>query len=93
MGLPILATRVAGIPLVVRDLDTGLLIEPGSVAALRQGLDRLLSARDLRTDLGRNARDFAVRELGFDSRMRRVLEIYQTVCQAPSRGGADASPI
>jgi glycosyltransferase involved in cell wall biosynthesis len=40
-GLPVVATRVGGVPELV-DPDTGLLVEPGSAEALGAGLDRML---------------------------------------------------
>jgi len=42
-GLPIVASRVCGIPDVVRDGETGILVEPGDPAALAAGLERLLA--------------------------------------------------
>lgn len=51
-GLPVLATRVGGIPTVVSDGETGLLVAPGDVPALREGLVRLAADSELRRSLG-----------------------------------------
>jgi glycosyltransferase involved in cell wall biosynthesis len=40
-GLPVVATRVGGVPELV-DEDSGLLVEPGSAEALRAGIERML---------------------------------------------------
>jgi glycosyltransferase involved in cell wall biosynthesis len=40
-GLPVVATRVGGVPELV-DEDAGLLVEPGSAEALRAGIERML---------------------------------------------------
>ena len=40
-GLPVVATRVGGVPELVGD-DSGLLVEPGSAEALRAGIERML---------------------------------------------------
>jgi glycosyltransferase involved in cell wall biosynthesis len=40
-GLPVLATRVGGVPELV-DEQTGMLVEPGSAEALRAGIGRML---------------------------------------------------
>lgn len=45
-GVPVVATRAGGIPEIIRDQDTGLLIEPDDVAALGAAMLRLLSDRD-----------------------------------------------
>jgi glycosyltransferase involved in cell wall biosynthesis len=42
-GLPIVASRVCGIPDVVRHEETGILVEPDDPAALAAGLERLLA--------------------------------------------------
>jgi len=50
--LPVVASRVGGIPEIVIDGETGLLVEPDDVAALAAALGRVLSDRDLARDLG-----------------------------------------
>ena len=56
-GLPVVATRVAGIPEVVTDEVTGLLVPPGDATALGAALARLAGDAALRTTLGQAARD------------------------------------
>ncbi len=56
-GLPVIASRVDGIPEDVRDGDTGLLVPPGDVGALAGALRRLLPDLALRTRLGRRGRE------------------------------------
>ncbi len=56
LGKPLVATAFAGIPTLVRDGDTGLLVAPGDRAALGDALGRLLGDADLRGRLGREAR-------------------------------------
>jgi glycosyltransferase involved in cell wall biosynthesis len=53
--LALISTDVGAIREIVRDGETGLLIEPGSVDALIGALGRLLRDPDLRTRLGRGA--------------------------------------
>ncbi|MGY1836929.1 glycosyltransferase [Blastococcus sp. SYSU DS0510] len=55
-GLPVVASDVGGIPEVVRDGETGLLVPPGDVAALAAALDRLVADDRLRGRLARAAR-------------------------------------
>lgn len=55
-GLPVVASNVGGIPEVVRDGETGLLVPPGDVDALAAALDRLVADDELRGRLGRAAR-------------------------------------
>jgi glycosyltransferase involved in cell wall biosynthesis len=41
-GVPVVATRVAGTPELVRDGETGLLVPPGDAGALAQAIERCL---------------------------------------------------
>jgi colanic acid/amylovoran biosynthesis glycosyltransferase len=45
-GVPVIATRLSGVPELVRDGETGLLAEPGSVTDLRRALRALLAEPD-----------------------------------------------
>jgi glycosyltransferase involved in cell wall biosynthesis len=51
-SLPLLATRVSGIPELVEDGRTGLLVEPSDVEGLSRSLARLIQDPGLRRDLG-----------------------------------------
>jgi glycosyltransferase involved in cell wall biosynthesis len=51
-GLPIVSTRVGGIPEAVRHGDTGLLVEPGDPSALADAVCGLLSDASLRARMG-----------------------------------------
>ena len=55
-GVPVIASRVGGIPEAVRDGHTGLLVPPGEVAALRAALVRLLRDPLLGRRLGQAGR-------------------------------------
>ncbi len=52
LGRPVLATRVGGVPEIVREGETGLLVPPGDPEALAEGLDRLRADAGLRGRLG-----------------------------------------
>ena len=55
-GRGVVASRVGGIPDIVEDEKTGLLVPPGDAAALADALVRLLSDRSLAERLGSSAR-------------------------------------
>lgn len=54
-GLPVIATQVGGVPGMVDDGETGLLIPPRDPAALVSAIVRLASDRDSRVTMGRMA--------------------------------------
>jgi len=52
-GVPVIASRLSGIPELVEDGSTGVLVEPRDVEGLSSALERLLRDRELRRRLGR----------------------------------------
>jgi glycosyltransferase involved in cell wall biosynthesis len=56
-GRPVVATRVGGIPDVVRDGEDGFLVDPGATDELAERLARLAADGELRERLGRAGRD------------------------------------
>jgi glycosyltransferase involved in cell wall biosynthesis len=75
-GRAVVASRVAGIPDVVRDGVNGLLVPPGDVAALRAALQRLADDGALRARLGAAARATMVARHGWDAIAARFEECY-----------------
>ena len=55
-GLPVVATRVGGVPEIVIDNETGLLVKAKDSHALRDAIERLIKEPPLRERLARNAR-------------------------------------
>jgi glycosyltransferase involved in cell wall biosynthesis len=58
-GRPVVATRVGGIPEVVRDGETGLLVPPDDIDALAGAIGRLAASPELRHRLGEAGRQRA----------------------------------
>ncbi len=56
-GLPVISTRLAAIPEVVRDGETGVLIEPGDGAALLRAMRALARDSARRLEMGLRARE------------------------------------
>ena len=65
-GLPMVASRLSGIPELVRHGETGLLAEPGRPDALAEAITRLLADREAAGLRARRARTLVERE--FDVR-------------------------
>jgi glycosyltransferase involved in cell wall biosynthesis len=66
VGIPVIASRVAGIPELVEDAETGLLFTPSNWDELASRVDRLLGNEDLRARLAEKARAKVASE--FDTR-------------------------
>jgi glycosyltransferase involved in cell wall biosynthesis len=74
-GLPIVTTAVGGLPGVVDDGETGLLV-PVDEAALRAALARLADDRDLARRMGERARTAALDRYGADRMVDAYLDLY-----------------
>jgi glycosyltransferase involved in cell wall biosynthesis len=61
MGLPVIATRVGGLPYLLRDGDNGLLVPDDDAAAMIDGIRRLLDEPELAKRLSANGRVLAER--------------------------------
>ena len=83
MARPLVATRIGGIPEVVADGVTGLLIEPRDSSALAASIARLLDDPALRARLGAAERRYAETHHGIDRMGARLLDLYASL--APTR--------
>jgi glycosyltransferase involved in cell wall biosynthesis len=85
-GRPVVGSDVGGIPDMVRDGDTGLLVERGNAVALATALDQLAQDQDKRAQLGSNARELVLREFSFQKNAESYLELYQTMMNSCASG-------
>jgi glycosyltransferase involved in cell wall biosynthesis len=77
VGLPVVASAVGGIPELVQDGITGLLIATGDEAALAEALDRLLQDPELRRRLGAAGRQHATERFDIPRFHAAHLELYR----------------
>ena len=76
-GLPIVATRVGGIPDIVRDGETGHLLDVDDAQALGDTLEALIAEPARRREMGRHSRQDAIDR--FDSR-ESARKLFEFVC-------------
>jgi glycosyltransferase involved in cell wall biosynthesis len=76
-GTPVIASRIGGLPEVVRHGETGFLVEPGDVGELRERLIEVLSKPALAARLGRNARELAEHRFTWQACADRCLAAYR----------------
>ena len=75
-ALPIIASRVGGLPEIVRDGVNGILIDPRSPDQLERAIIRLYEDPDLRQALGARGQEFS-RDFTADAMAARYLELYE----------------
>jgi glycosyltransferase involved in cell wall biosynthesis len=77
-GLPVVATHVGGIPEIVTDGETGLLVPPEDAQALAKALEQLLSDPDRARRLGENLRRRVVADFSWSRAYRDYRELLQS---------------
>jgi glycosyltransferase involved in cell wall biosynthesis len=75
-GKPVVATRAGGVPEIVSDEETGLLVPPGDVEALAAGICRLLADPELRQRLAERGRQRAVECFGIERTAQQIMEVH-----------------
>ncbi len=73
---PIVATVTDGIPEVVRDGETGLLVQKGDVGGLAAALGRMLGDPGLAGRMGERGREFAAQLFSWVRHGRGMMEVY-----------------
>jgi len=73
---PVVATRVGGVPEVMRDGEHGLLVEPRRPAELASALQKLLANPLAAHVMGLRGRQFVERELSLDRMCTRMASLY-----------------
>jgi len=79
MGTAVVSTASGGVPEVVSDGETGLLVPPGDARQLADALARLLEEPDLRSRLGECGRDVVRKRFSAAEHARRIGRLYDEV--------------
>jgi len=82
-GLPIVATRVGGVPDALQ--DCGLLVPPEQPDELAGAMGRLLTDPQMASDLGGKAQKRARQEFSLDRMVARYLDVYERVAAQHQR--------
>ena len=78
-GLPIISSRVGGIPDSVIDKTTGILCEPKNIESIKRAIQYFADSSDNRVSFGKNARDFVYEKFSIERMLESFSEIYTKV--------------
>lgn len=78
-GTPVIASDVGGIKVVVRDMETGLLIPQKNPGAIAEKTNLLLENQELRNKLAMNGRNLAQSEYSWEKTAERFLDTYTQI--------------
>jgi N-acetyl-alpha-D-glucosaminyl L-malate synthase BshA len=77
--VPVIATRIGGIPEVVTEGETGYLSDVGDTVKMAADTMRLLSDDDLRRAFGEKGREQAIQRYGSDKIIPQYISFYEKV--------------
>jgi glycosyltransferase involved in cell wall biosynthesis len=78
-GTPVLASRIAGLPSVVKDWETGFLFKPGDVGQLAMAIRFMAGDHQLRERMGAIGRERVLAEFPWPIVARQYLGLYRDV--------------
>ena len=91
MEKAVVVSSVAALTEMIADGETGLVFAKGDVASLAEVLDRLIGDRGLRARLGRNGRDWVVRQRTWAEMGRRVRATLEALVPATPASPLEAA--
>jgi len=80
-AIPVVATAVGGVPEMIDDGKTGLLVPVGEIGMLAGRLHQVLTEPSLVEDIGRRAYGFARKNYRADAVAERTIQVYRRVSQ------------
>ena len=82
-GLPLIASDAGGIPDIVRDGRTGILVPPGDAGGLACAIEDLARDPERAADLGRAARRDVRERFAWPAIIRRLADLYESLADVP----------
>jgi glycosyltransferase involved in cell wall biosynthesis len=79
LGRPVVATSVGGVPTIVADGLTGLLVRPDDPTGLATAVAKLLNDPDLAGALGAEGRRLVERDFSLEAMVRLIEDVYRRV--------------
>ena len=78
-GLPVIASDVCGLPEVVINNKTGLLVKTGDPETLAEAIIQLADNRELTRKMGRAGRDFVKKEYEWNNNAEKMDDLYKSI--------------
>ena len=79
LGKTVIASRVGGLPEIVKENQTGILVPPGDAKALASAISKLAADEPLIRAMGKSARLFVEKNFKPEDYYAKLLEIYESV--------------
>lgn len=76
-GKPVVATNGGGVPEIVEDGETGILVPMGDAKAMAQAICKVLGSPEIAREMGRKARNRVAEHFTMDHTARKVEAVYE----------------
>jgi glycosyltransferase involved in cell wall biosynthesis len=77
LKIPVIATKVGGIPEIVEDGITGMLIPPNNPTELLNGINSLLEDSKFAKKLADNAYNYCIKNMTYDALLLKYVQFYE----------------
>lgn len=81
LGKPIVASSVGGIPTVLKNKETALLVEPKDAAELSQAIKRLIEDRNLKEEIGLKAQRLCREHFSAEIMAQEYAKVYEAIIE------------
>jgi glycosyltransferase involved in cell wall biosynthesis len=78
-SIPVVATRVGGLPEVVEDGITGLLVPPADIEKTADALISLIKSEELRSKMGSNGRNKVLIQYDWKNNLKSMIDLYRSL--------------
>jgi glycosyltransferase involved in cell wall biosynthesis len=85
MEIPVISTRVGGVPEVVLDGETGILVEPGDSEQLAQAILALIENPALRRQMGKRGREHVLANYRWEDNAALMENLYQRIVHSSEK--------
>lgn len=86
---PVVVSNVGGLPEVVEDGVTGIIVPPRDPEATAEAIENLILSQDLRTKMGTEGRKRVGRLFDWDKNVKQMAKIYQAINRKVKDNGDD----
>jgi len=91
MGKPVIASRVGGLPELISEGETGLLVPPGDSNSLADAIVKLVENRSLAKKLGFNGRRKVKEQFSVEKNVRKIERVYMSLLSNSGNGHDNCS--
>jgi glycosyltransferase involved in cell wall biosynthesis len=82
LGKPVVATKSGGIPEIIKNEDSGLLVPPADPKALSEGIIRMLTDDELAKRVARTGKSVVKQKFTIDTMVNRNIDVYHEILGA-----------